>query len=100
MRKKLLCYAEGHEGAWQAFCLDFDLAVQGRTFEEVYGRLLATIADYVEGAHGEDRSTKERLLNRKAPILERVRFYWHYLKALRKDRTEEMTHGFTIPCPA
>lgn len=100
MRKKLLCYAEGHEGAWQAFCLDFDLAVQGRTFEEVYGTLLVAIRDYVEAALSEDRSTKERLLNRKSPLLERARFYWHYLKALSKVHTEEMTHGFTIPCPA
>ena len=36
MRKLLRCYAERHHGQWEAFCLDFDIAVQGSSFEEVY----------------------------------------------------------------
>jgi hypothetical protein len=100
MRKRLLCYAEGHGEAWEAFCLDLDLAVQGRSFEEVYHSLCAAIRDYVEAALKEDRATAERLLNRKAPLLDRLRFYRHYLGSILRSHKDEETHGFTIPCPA
>jgi hypothetical protein len=100
MRKRLLCYAEGHGEAWEAFCLDLDLAVQGRSFEEVYGFLNAAIRDYVESAQKEDRATSDRLLNRKAPLLDRLRFYRHYLGSIFKTYQDQETHGFTIPCPA
>ncbi len=100
MRKRLLCYAQGHSGAWEAFCLDLDLAVQGRSFEEVYLSLQAAIRDYVEAALKEDGQTAERLLKRKAPIFERFRFYARYLGSILKSSNEEETHGFTLPCPA
>lgn len=100
MRKKLLCYAEGQGDAWEAFCLDFDLAVQGKSFEEVYRSLNVAIRDYVSAAHGEDSATAERLLHRKAPFIERLKFYWRYLQAIRKSHNHGITHGFTLPCPA
>ncbi len=100
MRKGLLCYAEGHGEAWEAFCLDLDLAVQGRSFEEVYRSLSAAIRDYVEAALKEDRATAERLLNRKAPLLDRLRFYRYYLGSILRSHKDEETHGFTISCPA
>ncbi len=100
MRKRLLCYAEGHGEAWEAFCLDLDLAVQGRSFEEVYRSLSAAIRDYVEAALKEDRATAERLLNRKAPLLERLRFYRRYVGSILRSHKDEETHGFTIPSPA
>jgi hypothetical protein len=100
MRKRLLCYAEGHGEAWEAFCLDLDLAVQGRSFEEVYRSLNAVIRDYVEAALKEDRATAKQLLNRKAPLLDRLRFYGRYLGSILRSDKDEETHGFTIPCPA
>ena len=35
MAKKILCYAEGGNGEWEALCLNFDLAVQGASLEDV-----------------------------------------------------------------
>lgn len=42
------CFAEGNGASWEAFCLDFDLAVQGRSFEDVYAKLNDQIALYIE----------------------------------------------------
>ena len=96
MRRKLLCYAQGHEGSWQAFCLDLDLAVQGLTFEEVYAALRLAIQDYVEAALQEDDPSRKRLLNRKAPFMERMRFFWQYLTAVSKTNGDEMQHGSCV----
>ncbi len=100
MARRLLCYAEQCDEAWEAFCLDLDLAVQGCSFEEVYGSLKAAIRDHVVAALKEDRAAAERLLNRKAPFLDRLRFYRRYLGSILKSHKDEETHGFTIPCPA
>jgi hypothetical protein len=100
MRKRLLCFAEERGGAWEAFCLDLDLAVQGSSFEEVYSSLNAAILDYVGAALKEDTRTAESLLNRKAPLWERLRFYARYVGAVIKPRDDKQTHGFTLPCPA
>ena len=35
MRNNLQCIAVGHGDRWEAFCPDLDLAVQGRSLEEV-----------------------------------------------------------------
>jgi predicted RNase H-like HicB family nuclease len=100
MNKKLVCYAEGHDGQWQAFCPDFDLAVQGRTFEEVYAALRVAILEYIEAAQQEDPMTRDRLLNRRTPIAERVRLFWRYVSAVFRSSNREATHGFTVACPA
>lgn len=70
----LRCYAEKKDGVWQAFCLDFDLAVQGESLDEVRKKLHNIIVDYLTDALiGEDRKHAEQLLNRRAPR-------WMYLK--------------------
>ena len=48
MRKLLRCYAERHQGRWEAFCVDFDIAVQASSFEEVYHQLNVAVTDYIE----------------------------------------------------
>ena len=73
----LRCYAEGTARGWEAVCLDLDIAVQGDSFEEVYRLLDEAVqeyADYVSGLPEEDRA---RLLGRKAPLADRLRFLWH-----------------------
>jgi hypothetical protein len=62
------CYAEPKHDQWQAFCLDFDLAVQGDNFPEVKAKLEAQIVEYVNDALiGEDREYAHELLKRRAP---------------------------------
>ena len=73
----LRCYAEGRARGWEAICLDLDIAVQGESFEEVYKLLNEAVrgyADYVRELPEEDR---KRLLARKAPLADRLRFLWH-----------------------
>ena len=48
MSQYLRCYAEGRPGHWEAFCLDFDLAVQGESLPEVIRVLNTAISLYLE----------------------------------------------------
>lgn len=98
--RRLLCFAEGKEGDWDAFCVDFDIAVQGRTFEEVYELLNQSIADYIEAAFREDEVTRKRLLNRRAPLLVRWSYLLKYFRAARQSGDDNLLHGYTAPCAA
>ena len=53
MTKFLTCYATGDSGGWEAICVDFDIAVQGKSFEEVFQELKVAIREYVESAKQE-----------------------------------------------
>lgn len=66
--KMIRCYAVGIPKVWEAFCLDFDLAVQGRSFQEVYGKLNDQIALYLESVDSLPEADRKRLLNRRAPL--------------------------------
>lgn len=71
--RALVCVAHGHRGDWEAFCLDFDLAVQGISLEDVRSRLEEVLADYVHAASEEAEPARSRLLNRRAPCYRRRR---------------------------
>lgn len=73
----LKCYAEGKNDLWQAFCLDFDLSVQGESFEEVREKLDAQIREYLHDALiGEDKAYAGQLLSRRAPLTQYLKFYY------------------------
>jgi hypothetical protein len=82
MPQAVLCVASGHGSQWEAFCLDFDLAVQGQSLQEVRG-LLREAIDYVQAADAEPEPNRSRLLARKAPLLVRLMWAWRiFLKKL------------------
>ena len=63
------CLAERKDGYWQAFSLEFGLAVQGETLADVKHRLESMIESYVYDALvGEDREHAMQLLTRKATL--------------------------------
>ncbi len=101
MRRILRCTAEGREGDWEAICLDLDIAVQGRSFEDVFHALndsvglhLAAVADLPEKERG-------HLLHRPALFLIRFKFLAYVLRALFVPGDEEQCrHQFTLHCPA
>jgi predicted RNase H-like HicB family nuclease len=66
--------ARGREGHWEAICFDFDIAVQGRTFNEVAKLMDEAVETYVEDAMKEDETTRAKLLSRRAPLS--VRLSW------------------------
>ncbi len=73
----LRCYLEKKDGIWQAFCVDLCLAVQGDSAEEVRRKLHEQVYDYlVDIFEGEDRPYAAQLLNRKAPLSQRLRYHW------------------------
>lgn len=97
------CIAHGRNGDWEAFCIDFDIAVQGRTLEEVKQALSEAICTYVEQAMAESPADRQRLLNRRMPLLTRIQLYWPFLvNALfpRKKGSRDHQAGFELPCPA
>ncbi len=98
------CYVEGGGTEWQAVCLNFDLAVQGRSVKEVQERLARAIQDYLEYVQTlPDESERERFLNRRVPLRTRIVFA---LRALVSALVVPRGPGgnqhlsYTVPCAA
>ena len=98
MRDNLYCIASGHGDQWEAFCLDLDLAVQGRSFDEVHQFLAKAIHIYVEHAMEEPEPTRTQLLSRKAPFLVRLSWGVRLFRSVISDKTDPI--GFPIACHA
>jgi predicted RNase H-like HicB family nuclease len=94
--------AHGRNGRWEAFSLEFDLAVQGRSFEEVSDLLRDAVKAYVATAMEQPEPERSKLLQRRVPL--HVRVVWAFKIALwttfGKKSTEESTFGFPVSCPA
>lgn len=74
----LRCYANKEGDQWQAFCIDFGLAAQGDSFQEVKTKLDGMIAEYLYDALvGEDKAYADQLLNRKAPFKQIATYYYY-----------------------
>ena len=77
MERTITCYAEGSGDQWEAICLDFDIAVQGGSFDEVYRGLQDSVALYLEHVSTLPEADRRRLLARRAPLRERLKFAYH-----------------------
>ena len=73
MKNKATCYAWGRTGNWEAICVDYDLAAQGDSLEEVRRELDDAIETFLSRVTELPESEQARLLNRKAPIALRAR---------------------------
>lgn len=101
MQKRVLCYARGVPGDWEAFCVDFDIAVQGETFEQVAALLNEAVLSYADDACHEDQATTRRLLHRRAPLFWRLRLAGSFLlHTVLGARDRKYQAGFDLPCPA
>lgn len=98
--KPLLCFAHGQGDKWEAICLDLDLAVQGRSYEEVYEGLNRAVGTYVEDALKEGPEAARRLLRRKAPWHVRAGYIVSFILSTLLSRDTEQRHGYTMPCAA
>lgn len=98
----LFGYAHGRPGAWEAICVDLDIAVQGSSFEEVRDLLNEAVASFAEDARRERPRDAERLLRRRAPLWVQLKFVGLFLAhiASRRPANRELRAGFDIPCPA
>ncbi len=101
MRKVLRCYAEGRNGAWEAICLDLDIAVQESSFEAVFHALSEAIALHLEAVTALPKDERAHLLDRPAPFLLRLRFLGYALRSLfTGDDGDGFHHQFTVPSAA
>jgi hypothetical protein len=97
--RTLHCYAEGRDGEWEAICLDLDIAVQGRSFEEVFSSLREAVSLYLETVADLEPKEQRSLLRRSAPISVRLKFLAHAVRGLFSDR-QGQRHQFTMPLAA
>lgn len=73
--KQVRCYLEPKGDQWQAFSLEFGLAVQGDSAGEVKEKLERVIRSYLRDAIlGEDREHAEVLLRRRASSAHYVKY--------------------------
>lgn len=104
MDREVVGIARGRGDDWEAFCLDFDLAVQGRSFEEVRKSLVRAIELYLEAALSEPEPLRSRLLARRAPFLVRLmwacRVFWSALSTHATHRDRNPSTVEFLACPA
>ena len=101
MQKAIWCYAEGRQGRWEAICLDFDLSVQGETFEQVYRDLNQSIEMYMEYVATLPKEERGQFLGRRAPLNLRLKYVWALLWAAFKSKTNDAERaGFLVRCQA
>ena len=97
----IFCFAEGCLGRWEAACPNFDLAVQGDSFDSVRHKLQEAIEIYLEGVMAlPDEADRRRLLHRQAPWSVWLRPFWHLLRAALTGRDDRSRCDFTLPSPA
>lgn len=105
MKIALECIARGAGNQWEAVCLDFDLAVQGRSLEEVTRLLRETIDTYIDDALAQPEHVRSAMLGRRAPFSVRLswafRLFFATVCGHRLDQAKrEATIGFPVECRA
>ena len=103
MQRELICIAKGRDGLWEAICLDIDIAVAGKSFDEVRDTLPVAIKSYFEDALREAEPTRSQLLNRRVPFWARLRWTYPFVLAVlfgRKQQDARATCEFPVTCPA
>lgn len=97
------CYAEGRPGQWEAVCLDFDIAVQGASLDEVFDGIRKAVADYAAYVAGLPEAERTAFLHRRAPLWLRLRFFWRLFIATifgRDGGADTPSRAeFALPCP-
>jgi predicted RNase H-like HicB family nuclease len=69
------------QGVWVAACIDFSLAAQGSSLDDVKRKLHEQIRSYVEEAMTIDSAHAEGLLSRSAPRADVLRYeFWRLLR--------------------
>lgn len=101
------CFAEKSGDQWQAFSLEFGLAAQADTLDEVRAKLDVMISCYFEDALvGEDAKHAELLLNRKSTLAVWCKYHLYYVLGRLRKQTSDRTKLFSetlplapVPCP-
>jgi len=100
MRRYVSCCAEGRDSRWEAFCVDFDLAVQGSNFDEVRQKLHDQILLYLETVAAQPVAERARLLERRAPLLRRIELAARVLTAILRASQDTSRAKYDEPVDA
>ena len=104
MRHAVYCYIEGRSNAWEGLCLDFDIAVQGDSFEDVSVNLKVAIDQYLERVHQLPEPQQKAFLNRRVPIGLRLKLVLSALSWGLRPASAGISgperYSIALPCPA
>ena len=75
---KAIYYAWGNGGEWEAICVDFDIAVQGDSLEEVKRELQDAVETFLDYVHDLPANEQGPFLSRKSPLALRLRLELAY----------------------
>lgn len=93
------CVAFKEGGQWVGVCLNFDLAAQADTLQEVQDALDDQVRTYIrEALAGPDRAFAPDLLRRRAPLKYWIR-YWMALFAHKLRVNFKNTQEYESPLP-
>ncbi len=89
----LRCYAYGRGNEWEAICIDFDMAVHGRSFEEVQASLAESLRLFLETVADLPPEERRRFLKRQSPWHVRAKLACMELfhSVCRKDASRKFT---------
>jgi hypothetical protein len=97
MSREIFCVARGGGERWEALCLDLDLAVQGRSFDEVRGLLEEAVNSCVEDPNAEAEPARSQLLARRVPLHVRLAWAWRFFKAALYGRPPGADSAVWLP---
>ena len=72
------CYAWGRPGDWAALCVDYDIAAQGESLEQVRRELADAVDSYLEYIAELPAHEQTAFRHRKSPLLLRWRLAWQH----------------------
>jgi hypothetical protein len=97
------CYAEGRSDKWEAVCLNFDIAVNGDSLEDVIKNMDEAVGLYLGRLSELPPEERDRLLHRQSPLSLRLKFLSHVLRATLGREGGPNDKGraeFVLPCAA
>jgi hypothetical protein len=89
---KIRCIVKNEGGSYVAMSLDFGLAVQGDSIDDVKIKLLQQVEEYINEANREDVAYKEQLFSRKGPVGWFIRYYFAYFMSKLNFEFKEFSH--------
>ncbi|MEE8431008.1 MAG: hypothetical protein V3S16_07165 [Candidatus Desulfatibia sp.] len=95
----LKCYGSRlASGGWHGICLNFNLAAEAETVEELRSKLHEMIESYIETVlDTSDADSVPALLSRRAPILDWLNYYFIRLVISFRDFPGNITFKELIP---
>ena len=97
------CYGEKKGNKWIGVCLDFNLATEANSSDELVRKMSEIIKSYIETVLAtKDKGSIPALLSRKAPLRDWFKYYFIHIVIFVKDFHKFITFEEAInnPLPA